>query len=169
MDYFLSCQVQKNCLLALCSDYILQDVPFDKLVHFLSLKTSQMNQRPCGGQDNRCTRGTVVFFQRIEIQLKYFSCQKKLETCSADFQKACLYIIDVFLWECVPDSHSVILVQVFSSYAGDQLAEQPWRSYPSEDGCGCHLYSGGQGQDITHSPCISVLQENRTAPVSPAR
>lgn len=28
----LSLQVQKNCLLALCSEYILQDVPFDKLV-----------------------------------------------------------------------------------------------------------------------------------------
>lgn len=28
----LPVQVQKNCLLALCSEYILQEVPFDKLV-----------------------------------------------------------------------------------------------------------------------------------------
>lgn len=35
-ELFEFLQVQKNCLLALCSDYILQDVPFDKLVYFLS-------------------------------------------------------------------------------------------------------------------------------------
>lgn len=36
-ELFPSLQVQKNCLLALCSDYILQDVPFDKLVYFLTV------------------------------------------------------------------------------------------------------------------------------------
>lgn len=31
----LSFQVQMNCLLALCSEYILQEVPFDKSVSLL--------------------------------------------------------------------------------------------------------------------------------------
>lgn len=36
--FLLVCfQVQKNCLLALCSEYILQEVPFDKLVRFFPI------------------------------------------------------------------------------------------------------------------------------------
>lgn len=73
-ELFPSLQVQKNCLLALCSDYILQDVPFDKLVYFLTVPIWRMSLRLCISQDNQCTQsGTAMFFQQIVIQLKLFS------------------------------------------------------------------------------------------------
>lgn len=67
-----SVQVQKNCLLALCSEFILQDVPFDKLV---CLRRSHI-VNPGGGQDNQCSNSAACSLEQIGVQLKYFSTQK---------------------------------------------------------------------------------------------
>lgn len=71
----------------------------------------------------------------------------------------------MFVILCFACIHDVI--QVFSRHAGDQLAAQPRGCNPPEDGCGCHLPSGGQGQHTAHLLCISLLQGNSNAPVSP--
>lgn len=61
-------QVQKNCMMALCSDYILQDVPFDKFV--ISPSSNMIDCSMVAQLHNPCTHSTEVFFHQI-MELKH--------------------------------------------------------------------------------------------------
>lgn len=68
----LSLQVQKNCLLALCSEYILQEVPFDKLARFsafLILQTRRDHHLPSFSHDS--IHSPEAQFHRLTLDPNY--------------------------------------------------------------------------------------------------
>lgn len=162
-----SLQVQKNCLLALCSEFILQDVPFDKLVCLPCTHTVN----PGSGQDNQCSNGTAssrdptkIFFPHGKQKPKEIvlsRCNMRRKKHQSDFSTA--FFLLLFC-----SSHGLFFMfQVFSRHAGDKLAEQPRGPDPPEDGSGRHLRSGGQGQDAARALCISALQRKIAGHLSP--
>lgn len=69
-----------------------------------------------------------------------------MQKCRHELAKLLCASLVYFVQYVVAHIHNVIVLQVFSSHAGDQLAAEPRGRSPAEDGCGCHLHSGGQGQ-----------------------
>uniref|UniRef100_A0A8C7YMW0 Zyg-11 family member, cell cycle regulator, like n=1 Tax=Oryzias sinensis TaxID=183150 RepID=A0A8C7YMW0_9TELE len=125
-------QVQKNCLLALCSDYILQDIPFDRYVAAMLVINWLSNH-----QDPTLQRMAVAVISILVAKVETFKNSRITQLLAIVQQKAMVGVVDSTLkfalsalWNLTDEMPSA--ARSFIQCQGLELYEEVLESYYNE-------------------------------------